>query len=388
LACLARGDVEMMRLVVAATLVAALGSCSLPTTNFSQRAGFAEYFAANPRGSEPPNPADQALIARHAPRLMLPPDHPGLIGFYEDYVASGRLHDGAGRLIATNPDRATLNRNKTDPRTEFIHVPIAGAASPVVIARIDREPGPEADGATWTFLTYYAVFRHSGLPAGVSFWEEIGLRLIADLDDWHQLDHYTAVTLALDATQRPVAIALQQHNGRHTYLVGPDIAWPADGRVAIDVAIRSNELYPHAPWRVHHRAVAMPTPQAMRFLVTGRARPFPSGDDVTHGVVEQEYRLAYLPADDAFYSFAGFLGERRRLQGRSGPPGADFNATPDTKGKLREMLTGYWREDDAETLAAIDEAEKSERFAARFAELRRAAFVRDIDCVRRSGRRC
>lgn len=41
------------------------------------------------------------------------------------------------------------------------------------------------------------------------------------------------------------------------------------------------------------------------------------------GLDEAAYRLAYLPPSDAFYTFEGFLGERRRLNagyGKSGNP--------------------------------------------------------------------
>ena len=378
---------EGLRRAVLLGLIA-LGACAPRETNFSQVAGFAEYFARNPPARTPASPADQALLARYAPRFMVPAGHAGLIGFYEDYVASGRLVDGAGRTIARDPNRAELNAVRDDPRVTFIHEPRDASPTPVVLARIERAPGPGADGAVWTFMTYSAVFRLSGLPAAMPWFEASVLGVVADLTDWHQLDHYTAATIILDETRRPIAVALQQHNGRRTYLVGRDIPLPPDGRVVIDVAVRSNELYAHQPGRVVRRAVPMQTPDAMRYLVTGKSPPLLSADDVTHPEREASYRLDFLPPDDAFYGFKGFLGERRRLPGRSGPPGADYNIWPAAKGPVTEMLAGYWREDDPETLAAIAGAERESVFALGFANARRAAFLRDVACLKRIGTNC
>jgi len=377
-----------LRRGLAAASIVALAACSPPQTNFSQRAGFDRYFTANPPRREAPSEEERALLARHAPRFMLPPGHPGLIGFYEDYIAHGRLLDGEGRLIARDPDRTQLNAVRDRPRVEFVHEPLQGPATPTVLGRVERRAGPEPDGAPWTYLTYSAVFRVSGLPSAMASWEELALGLIADLDDWHQLDHYTAATIAFDQTMRPVALTLQQHNGHRTHLFGRDLPWPDDGRPVLDVAIRSNELYIHRDGRVLRRAIPMPNPETMRYLVTGRGKPWLSADDVTEAQTEARFRLDALPHDDAFYGFKGFLGERRRLQGRSGPPGAEYNIWPSAKGKTTEMLVGYWHEDDEGTLQAIDEAARSDDFPLHFAKLRRERFLRDLDCVRRVMPRC
>jgi len=322
-----------LRRGLAAASIVALAACSPPQTNFSQRAGFDRYFTANPPRREAPSEEERALLARHAPRFMLPPGHPGLIGFYEDYIAHGRLLDGEGRLIARDPDRTQLNAVRDRPRVEFVHEPLQGPATPTVLGRVERRAGPEPDGAPWTYLTYSAVFRVSGLPSAMASWEELALGLIADLDDWHQLDHYTAATIAF-------------------------------------------------------RAIPMPNPETMRYLVTGRGKPWLSADDVTEAQTEARFRLDALSHDDAFYGFKGFLGERRRLQGRSGPPGAEYNIWPSAKGKTTEMLVGYWHEDDEGTLQAIDEAARSDDFPLHFAKLRRERFLRDLDCVRRVMPRC
>jgi len=51
-----------------------------------------------------------------------------------------------------------------------------------------------------------------------------------------------------------------------------------------------------------------------------------------------------LPPDDAFYTFRGWLGARRRLPGRTGPPGADFNTIPAFKPMGIQLMAFYWHE--------------------------------------------
>ena len=81
---------------------------------------------------------------------------------------------------------------------------------------------------------------------------------------------------------------------------------PADERIAIDVAIRSIPISPHGA---------------------------PS---------------------DAFYTFKGFLGARRKLPGRDGPPGADFNTLPALKPLASQLLMGFWREGDRDDLTRLE----------------------------------
>ena len=225
--------------------------------NFSQHPGFADWYAAYPPQHALPNATERALLERYRPRVFLPQRHEGPIEFYRDYVAKGRLYDARGELISAQVTPELLNAHKADPRVVFAHEPSAAPPQPVMYGRIDRSelalPGCAAPLPV-TFLTYHLVFRHSGLPAGLPRWQEVALGAAADLADWHQLDHYTALSLALapveDGALAPFAATFQQHNYLRTYLLGERegagrLALPADGRVAVDVAIRSNELYPH-----------------------------------------------------------------------------------------------------------------------------------------------
>ena len=114
----------------------------------------------------------------------------------------------------------------------------------------------------------------------------------------------------------------------------------------MDVALRSNEFYPHSPERRRRRAVGFLSPDNVDYLVTGRNPPFRAADDITDPATEIEYDLLFLAPSDAFYTFKGFLGEKRLLPGRSGPPGADYNTLPDLKPMHRQMIAFHWYEND------------------------------------------
>lgn len=334
-----------------------LTSCTPRTSNFSQHPGFAAYYAAYPPRQSVPTPDERQLLERYAPRFLLPPGHAGLIDFYADYIASGRLYAAAGALLTTHVTPALLNAHKTDPRVRFVHTPAPPRASlPAVYGRLERtdvDLGLFGQHA-WLFLTYNAVFRHSGLPAAVRGWQAMGLSLVADLHDWHQLDHYTSATVVLDQTHTPVVLVLQQHNYTRTYVFGHDVSLPDDGRVLLDVAIRSNELYPQIRARMPRRAVRFLSPEAMRYLLGFGSKPLLAAEDITDGQYEAAYDLQCLAPDDAFYTFQGFLGARRRLPGRDGPPGADYNIWPALKPWGIQVLVGFFRQGNRADLARFE----------------------------------
>jgi hypothetical protein len=380
--------IERITALLLAAVLALAAGCGRGDVNFSQEPGFAEYFAQRPPAATPAEPADQELLSRHRPRYELPPGHPGLIDFYADYVPEGHLTDGSGRRVPGPLNRGVLNSLKRDPRAVFVHEPSGRPGTPTVYGRVDRElvtfeTQPAATALPFTFLTYHAVFRTSGLPAGLLPWQERLISLVAPPDDWHQLDHFTAAMMALDGDDRPVALTLQQHNHLRTYLFGRDVQLPTDGRVVLDVAIRSNELYPHTPGRTAHRMVATPGATSLRYLISGERRALISADDITESGTPVEYRLQFLPPDDAFYTFQGFLGERRRLPGRSGPPGADYNTGPALKPRSRQMLAGYWREGDTGDLERLDAVLARDGGLVEFSRVQSAVFYRDWKGLRR-----
>lgn len=336
--------------MVAAFLLASLSACVRANdTNFSQRPGFAEYFAANPPSESLPDAADSALLHRYRPHLYMARGIEPPIRFYEDYVAQGKLSGRSGTPPASAVTPELLNRHRDDPYALFEHIPAGRPTSPVMYGRVDREKFELAGRMrAFTFLTWHAVFRVSGIPAGISWWKGAVLGVAGNLTDWHQLDHYTAVTLALDEKQRPAAVMFQQHNYRRTYIIGVDLPWPEDDRIGVDTAIRSNELYPHRAERTTRRAASFLSSDTVDYLVTGRNAPFRIANDITDPEIKVAYTLKFLPPSDAFYTFKGFLGEKRLLPGRSGPPGADYNTLPANKPLHRQMIAFHWREDDAE----------------------------------------
>lgn len=374
-----------------ALAVAGIAEVARADSNFSQYPGFADYFAANPRSDVMPGAVERALLARHRPRFFLPEGHAGLISFYDDYIAQGTLVDGKGEPVSHKVTPEMLNRHKQDPSAVFTHIPTTVTSErAVVFGRVDRIALPMGGGRSepMTVLTYHAVFRNSGLVAGLSWWQAGFVGLAANPRDWHQLDHYTAVYLLLDRTDRPVALMLQQHNYVRSYLFGETLVLPADGRPEVDVAIRSNELYPHAPGRRSHRAVRFIEAQALRYMLGTAEPPTFAGEDITDPVREQDYALEFLPHSDAFYSFAGYLGERRMLPGRSGPPGADYNTLPNLKPLARQFAAGYWREGNSGDIRRMESTYGRTGDLLGFVRLQGEVFAANLDCLRRGRQGC
>lgn len=206
--------------MAAAFLLTSLSACvRADDTNFSQRPGFADYFAANPPSARAADAAGQALLLRFRPRLFMAGGLEPPIRFYEDYIAQGRLIGRDGKILSTAVTAELLNRQRDDPYVVFEHVPAKTPTAPEMFGRVDRETFDlGGKRRSFTFLTWNATFRTSGIAAGISWWKGLLLGTAGDLIDWHQLDHYTALTLALDEDERPVAAMFQQHNYRRTYV--------------------------------------------------------------------------------------------------------------------------------------------------------------------------
>jgi len=335
-----------VRLLALALSLGGVG-CAPPERNFSQYPGFREFRA---RSAADTRDADALeLLERFRPRFFLAPGQEPPIDFYRDYIAQGVLLDGDGRILSEQVDAAVLNAHKDDPRVVFEHRDRGIRGMPRAMVRLEhRRLRIGKRTLDWSFLTYTLVFRYSGLPAGLPLWKRWPLRLVGDTRRWHPLDHYTAATIVLDDQNQVIALMLQQHNYQTTYVVGLDIRRPADQRLPVDVAIDSNELYPHRGQRTRHRAVSFLSPEALDYLLTGEDPPFLSADDVTDGRFEVEYALEPLPADDAFYVFQGWLGRRSGIPGRDAPPGAAYNTIPSLKSPLTLLSVNYrWPERDA-----------------------------------------
>jgi len=340
--------VRLARCAIVAVVLWAI-SLSAPADNFSQHPGFATHLAAHPPDSRAVSRHDKGLLQRYRPRLWVGPDQDGPIGFYRDYIAHGTLYDAGGDPISSDVDQALLNRHKQHPGMTFVHAPADRGAQAIVPARVDHARLPCTP--EFTFLTYNFVFHDSGLPAGLAVWKEWPLRLITDLDDWHQLDHYTAASVVLGPAQKPLALLVQQHNGQRSYVFGEDIPLPADGRVELSAALRSNELYPRG--RGRHRTVQFMSPAGLRYLVTGEDKPLFASEDITEDGREIPYTLEFLLHDDAFYLFQGALGARRPLPGRDGPPGALYHTLPMFMNRALQLVAFHWAEGDTRQMRLL-----------------------------------
>lgn len=309
--------------------------------NFSSFPGFQSHFKANPPRTSLPTDEEQALLERYKPRIFLAQGQTRFIDFYADYIARGKLSVD-GKPISGSVDSALLNQFKDDATAEFVFDGAAHpSAEPTILGRVDVD-NLTYQGQSWplTFLSYNLVFAHSGLLAELPFVAKWGMAAVADLSDWHQLDHYVGLTVVLHQ-QQPIAYYLQQHNYQTTYLVAEQSDWPSDDRVQVDVALRSNELYPHSAERRRYPGVSFVSEESMEFVKTGRNKPMMAGWDVTHGQLEQDYELNYLQPDDAFYQFKGRLGKSRRLPGRDGPPGADYVTLPGLMPWAHRLVSGF-----------------------------------------------
>ena len=161
-----------------------------------------------------------------------------------------------------------------------------------------------------------------------------------------------------------------------------------DGRFDIDVAIRSNELYPHFPERRRRRAVRFLSPEATAFMMGFGSRPLMSADDITEAARRVDYELEFPPGSDAFYTFQGYLGERRRLPGRDGPPGARYNTLPALKPLPAQILGGYWRMRNEGDWARYRLSRERGDDAAGFARAQAPVFHHNLACLRRGKRDC
>lgn len=374
-------------LLIALVAMLLIGTNATIAKNFSQYPGFAEYYASFPPRTTRPTDSEQALLFKFRPHVFAAEQQPHPISFYDDYINNGTLVAGDGRKVSDVVTPDILNAHKYDSRAVFTHHPNTKAPGhPVAFARIDRLPQSANDPAleqslALTVLTYHFVFRESGLPGGLKQPASALLKLTGGLNDWHQLDHYTAASVILSSDETPIALMLQQHNYTRTYLFGEVLPHPIDDRIRIDVAIRSNELYPHQSGRTEHRAIRFSDPDGMRYLMGFAKPPWMSAPDVTKPEHEVDYELAYLPTDDAFYVFHGYLGARRLLPGRDGPPGADYNTLPEIKPLRYQLFAGYWREENRADLERFERlvVERGDRRA--FATAQARIFFANVQCL-------
>lgn len=123
-------------------------------------------------------------------------------------------------------------------------------------------------------------------------------------------------------------------------------------------------------------------------MMEAGSKPWMTADDLTDPKVEAEYALRFLPPSDAFYTFQGTLGKRRRLPGRSGPPGANYNTLPVLKPLAIQLLAGYWRPGHPDDIGRLEQALGNASYWQSFVELQRPIFQANLRCAMQRGRDC
>jgi hypothetical protein len=369
--------------------------------SFAQWPGFEEYYADRctdnyavaGNGLRSPyaetTEREKLILIRYRPRIVLPPGGHSPIDFYRDYLPHTVLKNyPEKKTIHGQVTSAVLRNYQHDLRyyLEFdeeaflenrLHVDSSGGEQPaeplpgVVYGRVyeERVPFYEDDGSTvhldLMFLKYNVVFAVSGLVAKLPPLYEPALRLAGfDLNNWHDLDNFVAVHVVLLDEDTPVAVILSQHNHHRTYLLGKDMAMPEDGRLAFDIALRSNEIYPasESSEAVLHRTVQWSI--GLKYLLSGEDPPLLRGYDVTMGVgaggKEIDYELLFISPCDPLYTAKMLLGEPRPFMGlyigRDGPPGSDYYQLPELL-PLGNLLRFYYLQDgDREDIDVVERA--------------------------------
>jgi len=192
-----------------------LSACS-NGQNFSQLPGFRQHFSAYPPSDVTPSAPEVALLKKYKPRIFSTDKQLQPIDFYQDYIAHGTLYVD-GKKVSQKPTATLLNEYRDTPGALFKYEGnYKQPGTSVVYARVDYEQtSHQGQKYDFTFLTYNLVFPVSGILQGLGKLQSIGLAIVGNLNDWHQLDHYVNVSVAL-LDSKPVAMTLQQHNYQTT----------------------------------------------------------------------------------------------------------------------------------------------------------------------------
>ena len=355
---------SLQRTLVVTSLCLLLSACSQKETLFSEFPGFDQYLKQNQPSDAQATPAEQALLTQYRPRIFMAEGQTRFLDFYADYIGNGALYLN-DELVSEKVDQKLLNQHKTNVQAEFRHTPSTSKSTQVAYGRVDYDTlSYQEQSYPLTFLSYNLVFAHSGLLKGLAGWQRMAMGVVGNNEDWHQLDHYVGLTIVLHEDQ-PLAVMMQQHNyqtawlldrskdatasgGEHSsdnplprHATAKSLPLPSDNRIAVDVAMQSNELYPHHAEPTQHPGVSFVNADNIEFFKTGQNKPMMAGWDITHGQQEQDYTLKFLPTSDAFYTFKGRLGEKRTLPGRDGPPGAQYVTLPGLMPWSHRLVSGF-----------------------------------------------
>ncbi len=323
-----------------------LTACTADTQSFSSRPGFSEHFKKYKPVDTIPDQRERDLLIKFQPKIYRSVNKNGIvqqgpINFYKSFISKGKLL-ADDEMVSQQVTAEILNEYSDSVAVKFEYSgTYRSDTDAVVYGRFDQDTLSFNDtDYPLEFLSYNLVFPASGIIKGLGTLQSLALTIAGSLNDWHQLDHYVGMSIAL-YQQQPVAITLQQHNYHTTFVLGQDFRLPEDNRIQVDIAMRSNELYLHNKTEVQHPAVSFITAKNIEFLKNGTNKPLMAGFDITRGDQEVNYSLLFLPQSDAFYQFKGQLGKSRLLPGRDGPPGADYATLPGLMPRAVRMVTGF-----------------------------------------------
>jgi hypothetical protein len=324
---------------------------------------------------------DRELLRRFSPRVIVSRDGLLPVDFYGFYLPNTVVRDlkNGGGVVKRGPSREFLKGIEREKRYYLDYTgPLrpcgqeCGSYVGTAYGRVYRETarlrtGKGVKEVPITVLKYGFAFPFSGLPARLGPLREAAVRIAADPVRFHELDIHGAIQIILNEDGRPMALLLAQHNHSRTYVIGKDVELPADGKIRVCFAERSNEPYPCRDGQRLYRAVG--NPLHMAYVIDGRKRPFTSGLDMVRGPgsggVEVPYELKFLPSRDPLYVSWIPLGAREKIFFffssfyRKGPPGMDLNTWAGLKEYGEMMQFWYLRDGEAEDAALMEGAFKS-----------------------------
>jgi hypothetical protein len=374
-------------IITVSVLFSACSGQKTEYTTFADYPGFKEYFKSTctrAQDSPPASEEEKALLQRFRPRIILPSGGRFPVDFYRDYLPFTVLRSFPDRKVVvehvTPEILKKVQHNKgfylDFQRDKFQKAGLDkslpdGEKESVLYGRVYREriPFPCGNGETclrdFMFLKYNLVFAISGLPSTLPAGYRFLLRLSGlDPEDWHELDNFVAVHIVLNEAKNPIAVLLAQHDYHRTYLIGKDILLPPDGKIAFNIAIQSNEIYPASLAKdpAEHRVIK--EIYHLKYLLSGEDPPLVRGHDVIQGIhaggEEIRYTLKYLSPCDPFYTSTIVLGELRpflgKYIGRDGPNGADYYTMPSLLPLGKLLQFSYLQNDDPDDIEMAGQA--------------------------------
>ena len=314
------------------------------------------------------NEQEKKLLQEFLPRIFLSNGALVPLDFYEDYLPKTVLKNYKNNKVDEAISREYLKKIERNPNFYLDYIgqlkkcyqPECSQQTRSIYGRVFYEkmkpPSDykEKDAIDFIVLKYNLVYPASGLPKKVSWYKNVGLSLLGDKENWHELDIHGAIHLFIEQkTGKLRVLLLAQHNYFRSYVIKKDINPPEDNRLNICIAIRSNEPYPCSNQTTEFRTVG--NPFKFDFVLGGKAPLFDGGYDVVSGLsdsIEQKLVLKFLPDKDPLYISWIDLGDRQKIMGifpsffRSAPPGINMNTTPKLKKYTDIAKVWYFLEND------------------------------------------